>query len=144
MNSNAHDRSGCFVSADKTLLDLDRVYDYLTNQSYWAAGRERIVFDKSIEHSLCFGLYNTGNGQVGFARVITDFAVYAYILDLFILEPHRGKGLGKMLMAFMTEFPDLKLVKKWTLATRDAHGLYEQFGFTALKNPERQMERTIP
>jgi GNAT superfamily N-acetyltransferase len=142
MDPDSRITHGYHVSTDKILLDRDRIFNFLTNHSYWAAGRERSVFDTSVEHSLCFGLYGANNEQAGFARIITDFAVYAYILDLFIFESHRGKGLSKMLLTFILAFPDLRPVKKWTLATRDAHGLYEQFGFTPLKNPEKHMERT--
>jgi len=132
-----------YVSTDNSLLNLDLIYDYLSNQSYWATGREREVFEKSIQHSLCFGVFDMNNEQVGFARIITDFAVFAYILDLFIIEKQRKKGLSKLLMNFMLQYEELQMIKKWTLATRDAHDLYKQFGFIPIKNPERHMERTV-
>jgi N-acetylglutamate synthase-like GNAT family acetyltransferase len=94
---------------------------------------------RSIKHSLCFGVYKSGK-QVGFARVITDFATYAYIGDVFVLEEYRGRGLSKRLMQCIMEHPDLQGLRRWSLVTRDAHGLYSQFGFTGLKSPERHME----
>jgi len=98
---------------------------------------------KSIDNSLCFGVFE-GARQVGFARVITDRATYAYIGDVFILESHRGRGLGKKLMAAIMGHPELQSLRRWSLVTRDAHGLYEQFGFTSLANPQRYMERHDP
>jgi GNAT superfamily N-acetyltransferase len=132
-----------YVSTEKSLLKLDLIYDYLANHSYWAAGRDRKVFDRSIQYSLCFGVYDKNNEQVGFARVVSDLSVYAYILDLFIIEGYRKKGLSKLLMSTILQNDELKMVRKWTLATRDAHGLYQQFGFLPLKNPERHMELNI-
>ena len=98
---------------------------------------------RSIENSLCFGVYDNAN-QIGFARIISDFATFAYIADVFILEPYRERGLGKELMASIMAHPDLQGLRRWSLATRDAHGLYAQFGFTALENPSRMMEIAEP
>jgi GNAT superfamily N-acetyltransferase len=95
---------------------------------------------RSIEHSLCFGVYDGSGAQVGFARVITDFATYAYIADVFVLESHRARGLGKALMECIMQHPSLQGLRRWNLTTRDAHTLYEQSGFTPLKSPERYME----
>lgn len=133
-------RCGEFViSTDAARLDLDVIHGFLTN-SYWAKGipRERVAL--SIEHSLCFGVYDGSGAQVGFARVITDFATFAYIADVFVLESHRGLGLGKGLMAGITQHPALQGFRRWSLSTRDAHTLYAQFGFTPLKFPDRYME----
>ncbi|HET6176545.1 MAG TPA: GNAT family N-acetyltransferase [Candidatus Sulfotelmatobacter sp.] len=127
------------VSTDRARLDLDVIHGFLTN-SYWAKGipRERVAL--SIEHSLCFGVYDGSGAQVGFARVITDFATYAYIADVFVLDSHRGRGLGKDLMKAIMEHPALQGFRRWSLSTRDAHTLYAQFGFTPLKFPDRYME----
>lgn len=120
--------AGYTLSTDPSLLDLDVIHTYLSEHSYWAQGRSRAVVARSIEHSLCFGIYQ-GNQQVGFARVITDFTVHAYLSDVFVLPEHRGRGLGKWLVASMLAHPLLRGVTKWSLDTRDAQGLYEPFGF---------------
>jgi GNAT superfamily N-acetyltransferase len=132
---------GFYVSTDNAKLDMSIIYDFLNNRSYWATGRERKVFEKSMKHSLCFGVYDANNQQAGFARVITDFAVYAYILDLFILESYRGKGLSKLLLQSILEHEEMRTIKKWMLTTKDAHGLYKQFGFVQLSNQDQSMER---
>ena len=136
------------VSTDRARLDLDVIHEFLTN-CYWAKGIPRETLVRSIEHSLCFGIYdcsstrvpllakNARNGaptQIGFARVISDFATYAYVADVFILEPYRERGLGKELMASIMAHPDLQGLRRWSLGTRDAHGLYAQFGFKAVIN----------
>jgi GNAT superfamily N-acetyltransferase len=126
------------ISTDKSRLDLDLIYGYLT-LSYWAAGIPRGVVERSIQNALCFGLFE-GIKQVGFARVISDFATFAYIGDLFVVESHRGQGLGKKLMQAVMEHPQLQGLRRWSLVTRDAHGLYKQFGFTPLENPKGYME----
>jgi GNAT superfamily N-acetyltransferase len=132
-------RGDFLVSTDPTRLDLDVIYDFLTN-CYWAKGIPREVVVRSIEHALCFGIYESG-GQVGFARVISDFATIAYVGDVFVVESHRGRGLGKWLMECIVQHPGLQNLRRWILTTRDAHGLYSQFGFTPVKTPERFMER---
>ncbi|MEI6948480.1 GNAT family N-acetyltransferase [Paraflavisolibacter sp. H34] len=129
------------ISNDKTLLDIDLVWDYLSNRSYWARGRSRETVERSIANSLCFGLYDEQKRQVGFARVATDYAVFAWLMDVFILEDYRGQGLGKLLMQEIFSHPELQEVKRWGLGTLDAHGLYQQFGFRPLSQPERMMER---
>jgi GNAT superfamily N-acetyltransferase len=134
-------RHGEFViSTDPARLDLDAIHRFLANSSYWAKGIPRDVVARSIEHSLCFGVYDESAAQVGFARVISDFATYAYIADVFVLESHRGHGLGKSLMAFIVQHPALQGMRRWNLTTRDAHRLYAQVGFKPLKVPERYME----
>jgi GNAT superfamily N-acetyltransferase len=136
-------RKGKFViSTDRKRLDLDIVHGFLT-ESYWAGGISREVVARSVENSLCFGVYGDGK-QVGFARVISDYATYAYIGDVFVLESHRGHGLGKWLMECIMGHPRLQGLRRWSLATMDAHGLYTKFGFTPLKVPERHMERHDP
>ena len=126
------------VSSDKSKLNVDVVYEFLTN-SYWAAGRSREAVEKTINSSICFGIYN-GNDQAGYARVLTDFITIAYIADVFVLEKFRGIGLGKKLIGSILSYPGLEGVKKWMLATNDAHGLYSQFGFKSLSRPEKYME----
>ncbi|HVT84382.1 MAG TPA: GNAT family N-acetyltransferase [Chitinophagaceae bacterium] len=132
-----------YISADKSKIDIPLVHDYLCNQSYWAAGITIDIVRKSIENSLCFGIYK-GDQQVGFARVISDFATYAYLADVFVLEPERGKGLSLFLMQCIIDHPDLQGLRRFTLATRDAHTLYSKFGFTPLAKPDRWMERHQP
>ena len=125
------------ISTDRSKLDLDVIQRFLS-RSYWAEGIPRETVARSIENSLCFGVYN-GAEQVGFARVISDFATYAYVADVFILEPYRGRGLAKELMATIMAHPKLQGLRRWSLGTRDAHGLYEQFGFARVENPARTM-----
>jgi GNAT superfamily N-acetyltransferase len=136
-------RKGDFlVSTDRSKLDVDGVHEFLTN-CYWAKGVPKETVLRSIANSLCFGVYGAGK-QVGFARVISDFATYAYIGDVFVLEAFRGHGLGKWLMECIMAHPALQGLRRWALATRDAHGLYAQFGFTPLQAPDRWMERHHP
>ena len=137
-------RRGAFtVSTDPARLDLDVVHAYLT-RSYWAEGIPRDVVARSLRGALNFGLYEgeSGDGaQVGFARVITDRATYAYLADVFVLESHRGQGLGVWLMECVMAHPDLQGLRRWSLVTRDAHDLYRRFGFAGLAAPERYMEK---
>jgi GNAT superfamily N-acetyltransferase len=136
-------RKGEFlVSTDRALIDLDVVHGFLTG-CYWAKGIPRDVVARSIENSLCFGVYAEGK-QVGFARVISDCATYAYIGDVFLLESFRGRGLGKWLMECIMQHPRLQGLRRWSLVTSDAHGLYAQFGFEALKKPQNYMELHRP
>jgi GNAT superfamily N-acetyltransferase len=127
------------ISSDKLRLDVSAIHSFLT-RSYWAPGISRAAVERSIEHSLCFGLY-AGDKQVGFARVVTDLTAIAYLADVFILEEYRGRGLSRQLVQYIMEFPDLQQVRGWLLATRDAHGLYAQFGFRALPEPGKLMSR---
>ncbi|MBB4842013.1 GNAT superfamily N-acetyltransferase [Paucibacter oligotrophus] len=133
---------GYELSADKQRLDVAAIHAYLT-QSYWSPGIPRALVERAIEGSLCFAVFHRGQ-QVGFARVVTDKASFAYLADVFILEAHRGQGLSKRLMAFVFAHPDLQGLRRFMLATRDAHGLYKQFGFTELASPARFMERHCP
>jgi GNAT superfamily N-acetyltransferase len=130
------------VSTDRQRIDLDVVHGFLT-ECYWAKGIPREVVARSIENSLCFGVYAEGK-QIGFARVISDFATYAYIGDVFVLESFRGRGLGKWLMECVMQHPRLQGLRRWSLVTSDAHGLYAQFGFVALKKPQNYMELHRP
>ena len=130
------------ISTDRERIDVETVHRYLTAESYWAAGIPLDVVIRSIEHSLCFGLYR-GAQQAGFARVITDYATFGYLADVFVLEPHRGRGLSKWMISVIRNHPDLLGFRRWMLATRDAHGLYTQFGFTPLSSADRLMESGV-
>lgn len=127
------------ISTDRARLDVDLIYRYLSQESYWAAGISREVVERSVEHSLCFGAFD-GEQQIGFARVITDYATFAYVADVFVVTSHRGRGVSKAIMAAIREHPELQRLRRWHLVTRDAQRLYEQFGFRALAAPERHME----
>jgi GNAT superfamily N-acetyltransferase len=136
-------RKGEFtVSTDPKRIDLDVVHGFLT-ECYWAKGIAREVVARSVENSLCLGVYASGK-QVGFARVISDFATYAYIGDVFVLESFRGRGLGKWLMECIMRHSRLQGLRRWSLVTGDAHGLYAQFGFSPLKKPQNYMELDQP
>jgi GNAT superfamily N-acetyltransferase len=136
-------RAEFVISTDRTRLDVDAIHGFLTN-CYWAKGIPREVVARSIEQSLCFGVYDGSGAQVGFARVISDFATIAYVGDVFVLDTHRGRGLGKWLMESITHHPALQNLRRWILTTRDAHGLYAQVGFRPVQSPERFMELHQP
>ena len=121
------------ISTDKSKLDLDVIHQFLSRESYWAARIPRGTVARSIEHSLCFGVYDNAN-QIGFARVISDFVTFGYIADVFILEPYRERGLAKELMATIMAHPQLQGLRRWSLGTRDAQRLYAQFGFRPVVN----------
>lgn len=127
-----------FISTDKSKIDVEAVHDYLCYRSYWAKGRSIERVKASIENSICFGMYDSEENMLGFARVVTDKVVFAYLMDLFIFEEYQGKGLGKRLVKYIIEQPDLQ-VRLWFLATATAHGLYEKFGFSGLDDPNRFM-----
>lgn len=133
-------RQGDFlISTDPGLLDVPLIHDFLANRSYWAAGRPLEVVRRSLDHSLCFGLYERGR-QVGFARVVTDRATFAWLCDVFVLEEYRGRGLSKWLVECVVGHPDLQGLRRVLLGTRDAHSLYERYGFKPLADPTRFME----
>ena len=127
------------ISTDKSRLDVDMIYRYLSEEAYWSRNIPRDLVERSIENSMCFAAYD-GPKQIGFARVITDCATFAYIGDVFVLPSHRGRGISKQIMQAIREHPDLQRLRRWHLATTDAHGLYEQFGFRKIAKPERYME----
>src|SRR5882724_860398 len=135
-----HRRDGFVLSTDPLWLDLHATHEFLAKSSYWAQQIPFETFARSAENSLCFGIYDSGSAQVGFARVISDFATFAYIADVFVLDSQRGHGLGKWLMDCIQRHPQLQGLRRWVLTTRDAHGLYAQYGFTSPKFPERYME----
>ena len=132
-------RGQYIISTDPRRLDLETIHGFLV-RSYWAEGVPREVVARALEHSLCFGLFDAAR-QIGFARLITDRAVFALIADVFVLEPWRGQGLGKWLVETMAAAPELQGLRRWMLLTNDAHGLYRRVGFTALAHPERVMEK---
>ena len=119
-------------------MDLEAIHDFLTH-CYWSEGIPRSTVEKAMKHSLCFGLFD-GSKQIGLARVISDYATYAYLCDVYVLESYRGRGLGTWLMSCVMKHPDLQGLRRFTLLTRDAHRLYRKFGFAESKNPSRYME----
>jgi GNAT superfamily N-acetyltransferase len=143
MTQDVWRREAYAISTDPARLDVEMIHRFLDTSSYWAQGRTLETVRRSIEHSLNFGIYE-GETQVGFARVITDYATFAWLADVFVLEAHRGRGLGKWLVEVMLAHPSLQGFRRWLLATKDAHELYRQYGFDELKRPERFMERADP
>jgi GNAT superfamily N-acetyltransferase len=133
---------GFLFSTDKNRLDIPFIHAFLST-SYWAEGIPVRIIQHSIQHSLAIGVYE-GQKQVGFARVVTDHATFAYLADVFVDENYRGRGLSKKLMTFIFSFPEFKMLRRFILATHDAHGLYKQFGFKPLKSPEKFMEVAQP
>lgn len=131
------------ISTDRARLDLEVIHDYLSKESYWAKGRSIETIRRSIENSVAFGVYK-GTELVGFARVITDYATFAWLADVFIVDSARGHGLGKWLVEVILAHPELQGFRRWVLATKDAHELYRRYGFEELKRPERWMERHDP
>ncbi len=131
------------VSTDRRRLRLDVIHQYLSEESYWARERTAEQTATAVKNSLPFGVYK-GENQVGFARVVTDYATFAYLGDVFVLPEYQGRGLGKILMRTILAHPDLQNFRRWILATKDAHALYEKYEFAALRHPERWMERTAP
>ncbi len=135
-------RGPYLISTDPARLDLDVVHGFLA-RSYWAEGIPRELVERSIRHSICFGLFD-GPRQIGFARVVTDRATFGYLADVFVLESHRGRGLAQWLMEAVMAHPDLQGLRRWGLVTRDAHALYRKVGFTGLAHPDRFMEISRP
>ncbi len=131
-------RDHFIISTDPSRLDVEAIADMLS-RSYWAKGRARETIALSLQHSLTFGIYE-GSRQIGLARIVSDYTTFAWLCDVFIHEDYRGKGLGKWLMQTIHSHPDLQGLRRWLLATRDAHGLYAQYGWKPLANPERWME----
>lgn len=131
------------ISTERARLDLGLIHSFLIEESYWARERTLEQTKTAIENSICFGVYD-GERQVAFARVVSDKATFAYIGDVFVVEDYRGRGISKLLMQYIVEHPELQGLRRWVLATRDAHGLYEQFEFAPLRHPERWMEKTAP
>jgi GNAT superfamily N-acetyltransferase len=143
MAEKIHHVDGFAVSADTAMIDIEYVHQYLSRESYWAKGVSFDVVRRSVEGSLCFGLFHGGR-QVGFARVITDRATFGYLADVFIDREWRGRGLSKMLVEAVLAHPDMQGLRRILLTTTDAHGLYRMFGFTLLPEPEKLMQRHNP
>ena len=136
-------RDDFVIDTDRDRIDALAVHDYLANHSYWAEGRPLAVVQRSIENSLCFGLFHRDR-QIGLARVVTDYSTYAYLCDVYVLEEYRGRGLGKWLIGCVVAHPDLQGLRKFSLATRDAQELYRPFGFTEIDEPHRYMNLRRP
>lgn len=135
------------ISDDPDRLDIDAIHAFLSQESYWAAGISRERLEIAIENSLPFGLYHRKSqqsSQIGFARAVSDFSTFAYLADVYIDAPHRGRGLSKLLLSAVIEHPQLRRIRRWMLGTRDAHSLYAQFGFVPLEEPGRWMELSEP
>ena len=131
---------GYEISTDPERLDIDAIHAFLSTEAYWSPGVSRAVVERSIAGSLPFGVYVAGSGeQVGFARVVTDTATFAWIADVYVVAEHRGRGLGKRLVEAILSEPELQGLRRWLLATADAHELYRRFGFDAVVRPERFM-----
>jgi len=140
-------RNEYIISTNRDDLDVPLIHDFLCNSTYWATGRKLEVVQRSIDNSLCFGVFkldDRGKKQVGFARVVTDYATFAWVADVFVLEEERGRGLGKWLIDVIISHPELQGFRRWVLATKDAHELYRRVGFRELHKPERWMERPDP
>jgi len=129
------------ISTETERLDLPLIYDYLSHRSYWGRGRSLEIVRRSIKNSVNFGVFHL-KAQVGFARVVTDFATFAWLADVFILEDHRRQGLGKWLLETIVTLEELQGLRHWLLATHDAQGLYRRYGFTSLRQPEHWMEKS--
>ena len=138
-----HHRYPFIISTDQTRLDIDTIHAFLCYESRWARGREKTTILRSIQHSLCFGLYDE-NVQIGFARVISDYTTYAYLDDVYVLDTHRGKGLGKWLLECVLAHPELQSITRFGLVTQDKQEFYQELGWVALKYPDRHMERLPP
>jgi len=130
------------ITTNTERLDLDLIHVYLSEESYWASGIPFELVERSIENSLCFGAFENG-AQVGFARVVTDYATFGYLADVFVLSSHRGQGIGRQLLEAVKNHPDLQRLRRWHLVTRDAHGLYKEIGFREIESPQRHMEIVV-
>lgn len=132
------------ISTDKSRLQLLIIHQFLSKEAYWCMGIPLETVEKSTNNSCCFGLYHQSE-QIGFARVVTDYATFAYLADVFVLSEYRGKGLSKWLLQTIMDYPQLQGLRRWMLGTKDAHGLYTQYaGFTPMKTPDRFMEKHFP
>jgi N-acetylglutamate synthase-like GNAT family acetyltransferase len=143
INDQAYLKKGYLISTDQNLLQFDTIYHYLNTQSYWAKGISKEQLKTAIQSSVCFGLYHQ-NQQIGFARVISDHSTFAYLADVFILEPYRKQGLSKWLVQSILAYPTFNDLRRWLLATADAQELYAKFGFKVLSQPERMMQILNP
>jgi GNAT superfamily N-acetyltransferase len=144
MSAHESSQNGYLFTDDRARLDREAIHRYLSTESYWAKGVSRETVDRSIDNSICIGAYSPAGEQVGLARIVTDCATFAYLCDVFIVEKHRGLGLGKTLMQTVMSHPAIQTVRRITLATNDAHGLYAGFGFKPIAEPEKHMEKRFP
>lgn len=128
-----------YISTEKSKMDVPLIHRYLSEESYWAKGRSEALVIKSIENALCFGVFTKDGKQIAFARVATDFVVFAWLMDVFVVEQYQGKGIGKMLLQHIFSFPELQNVNGIGLRTNDAHSLYAEFGFEPIPSPETWM-----
>ena len=142
MNTSQHEwrRGRYHISTDRARLDVNAVHEFLSTSSYWAQGRSFETVARAVENSLPFGLYD-GERLIGFARVVTDRATFAWLADVYVLEEFRGEGLGKFLVETVLDHPDFRALRRWLLGTRDAHGLYRHYGFTDIEEPQFYMHR---
>ena len=136
-------RGAFTISDDPARLDFAVIHHYLAHESYWAQGRARATVEKSFTHSHPFGIYQQDR-QIGWARVVTDYTTFAWLADVYVLPDYRGQGLSKWLMEFIVEHPELQTMRRWLLATKDAHGLYRQYGFREFVFPDRWLDRPAP
>src|SRR6266851_1860298 len=136
-------RDGFTISTERARLDRDAVYRYLSGESYWASGLARGIFERAVDGSLPFGLYAEDGAQIGYARVVSDGAVFGWLSDVSVLAAHRGKGLGRWLVASVMAHPELQGLRRWMLSTRDAHEIYREFGFGPV-DPAILMQRIDP
>ncbi|TXN35782.1 GNAT family N-acetyltransferase [Flagellimonas hymeniacidonis] len=128
-----------YISTEKSKMDVPLIHKYLSEESYWAKGRSEELVVKSMENALCFGVFAKDGEQIAFARIVTDFVVFAWLMDVFVVEKHQGKGIGKMLLDYIFNYPELQNVKGMGLRTNDAHSLYTTYGFESIPNPETWM-----
>jgi GNAT superfamily N-acetyltransferase len=141
--AHEHIHAGYRLTDDPARLDPAAVHAYLV-RSYWCENIPRAVVERAMQNSLCLGIYTSAGEQVGLVRVVTDYATFAYLCDVYVLEPHRGRGLAKAAVALLDTHPRLQGLRRWQLVTQDAHGLYEPFGFSVVKRPERHLEKCDP
>jgi GNAT superfamily N-acetyltransferase len=131
------------ISDDTTRLDLRAIHAYLS-RAYWSAGIPFEIVRRAVRSSLCTGAFDAAAAQVGLVRVVSDYATFCYVCDVYVLEGHRRQGLSKAMLAMVMDHPKLQGLRRWSLVTADAHGLYRQFGFSPVAQPERHMERLEP
>jgi GNAT superfamily N-acetyltransferase len=136
-------KDGFTISTEPSRFQVEAIFRFLS-QTYWAKKRSRELLERAIRHSFCFALFNRQGLQVGFARVITDYATYAYLADVYVLEEYRGQGLATWMLQTAMAHPELKDLRRWCLVTKDAHRLYHRLGFTDLQRPERHLEKALP
>jgi GNAT superfamily N-acetyltransferase len=141
---NANSETVIAISTDLTRFELDRIHHWLSTEAYWSKGRPRDVFDRAIAHSICFGAFLPSGEQAGFARVLSDYATFAYLSDVFVFPQFRGRGISKAMMDAIMAHPCTQGVRRFMLATTDAGGLYARYGFTPLADPARLMEKVAP